>query len=891
MKKIIICLLCLTFCIHSFSLTPYDLRCEMQNEPMTINSKMPRLSWKLQSATNGARQTAYQIIVKNKGEIVWDSGVEKSDQSQLINYKGKTLKERERYTWSVSVWDANGREYKSPSTYFEMAPDLTKSHINWIGAITHSEANLPTGRRDFHGPSFKNKENKEVYDKINPLALRSINLRKTFNIEKEVDKAIVYISGLGQYNFFINGEKVTDDVFTPVWSDYDKTVYYNTYQINSLLNNGKNVLGVTLGNGFYNTVGNRYRKLWVTFGPPTLFLKMHIYYKDGNEEVINTNDSWTYNINPIVFNDIYGGEDYDATLEETGWNNINFDDTNWKPVVIQEAPEGILRPQHMPAIKKLESFRAKTMTRVDSSIVLDMGQNLSGFPELSVMGEKGQKVTIKVGELLDKKTGLVSQKQTGGPHTYSYTLKGEGIETWHPEFTYYGFKYIQIDGVNALSLEDENKPILIDIKSHFIHNSVDPIGSFESSNEIFNKAHILIKNAVKSNMQSMFTDCPHREKLGWLEETHLNGHGLLFNWNLTQFFPKTMRDIADGQRDGGLVPNIVPEYIVFGGDFTDSPEWGGASIMIPWLYYKFYGDDTLLKEYYPVMKAYVNYLTSKAKKHIVSHGLGDWYDYGEHRAGFSKNSPIEVSATAHYYYYTTLLAKAADMQKKKGDSNKYKQLATKIKKAFNAQFLNEKTMQYGSGSQFCNAIALYMDIVEPQNREIVLNNLKSDIIKHGYRLTTGDVGNRYLFQSLAQNGENELMYQMNNHYDTPGYGFQIQFGTTTLTEQWDPRQGASWNHFMMGQIDEWFFRSLAGIDPITPGYKKFKVQPILVGDLSYVKTHHESLYGRISVEWTREDNIFKISVVVPVNTTAEIILPNGDSEVVSSGSYNFSCNI
>ncbi|NMA73543.1 MAG: family 78 glycoside hydrolase catalytic domain [Bacteroidales bacterium] len=891
MKKIILTIVLSAICSYLFSLTPYDLSCEMQKEPLTINKNSPRFGWKLQSDSNGNKQTAYQIIIKNRGTIVWDSGIQKSDQSQLIEYKGKSLKERERYIWSVSVWDKEGNKSTSKTTFFEIAPNFKKTDSKWIGAITRSEANLPIGRRDFHGPSFKNKEYKDIYDNINPLALKSINLRKDFNITKELDKAIVYISGLGQYNLFINGERVGSDVFTPVWSDYDKTVYYNTYQIDSLINKGNNVVGITLGNGFYNAVGNRYRKLWVTFGPPTLFLKMHLYYTDGTEEIVETDNSWKYNLSPIVFNDIYGGEDYDARLEEKGWNKVNFNDSHWKPVIIQEAPKGVLRPQQIPPIKKMEEFKAQTITKIDSSIVLNMGQNLSGFPEISVIGKKGQTVTIKVGELLDKKTGLVSQKQSGGPHTYSYTLKGEGIETWHPEFTYYGFQYIQIDGVNLLSLENRDKPQLLDVKSHFIHNSVNPVGGFESSNEIFNKAHVLIKNAVRSNMQSMFTDCPHREKLGWLEETHLNGHGILFNWNLTQFFPKTMRDIADGQRDGGLVPNIVPEYLVFGGDFTDSPEWGGASVMIPWLYYKFYGDDTLLKEYYPVMKAYVNYLTSRAEKHIVSHGLGDWYDYGQHRAGFSKNSPIEVSATAHYFYYANLLAKAAAMQNKKSDARKYSQLASEIRKAFNTNFLDRKTMQYGSGSQFCNAIALFMEIVEPKDKEKVMENLKKDIAKHGNRLTTGDVGNRYLFQSLAQNGENELMYKMHNHYDAPGYGFQIQFGVTTLTEQWDPRQGASWNHFMMGQIDEWFFRSLAGIEPISAGYQNFRIQPTPVGDLNYIKAYHETLYGKIAVEWTIQNSVFNLNVEVPINTTAEIILPNGEKQKVSSGNYSFKCTI
>jgi hypothetical protein len=271
--------------------------------------------------------------------------------------------------------------------------------------------------------------------------------------------------------------------------------------------------------------------------------------------------------------------------------------------------------------------------------------------------------------------------------------------------------------------------------------------------------------------------------------------------------------------------------------------------------------------------------------------LGDWYDYGEHRAGYSKNSPIEVSATSHYYYSACLLANAAKMLGKTSDEKKYTALANDIRKSFNDKFFNKDTRQYGTGSQFCNAVAIFMGIVEPQYKQAVMENLKADIRAHGNRLTTGDVGNRYLFQALALNGENELMYLMNNHDDAPGYGFQLKFGVTTLTEQWDPRKGNSWNHFMMGQIDEWFFRSLAGIEPSAPGFKEFTIQPHVTGDLTYIKADHETLYGTIIVEWKRENSRFHLSVNIPVNTKATVILPNGTSQQAESGKWEFECEL
>lgn len=893
MKKLLASIGSVLICLNILAIDISNLTVEYQNTPLAIDVSNPRFGWLLTSTQNNDSQTAYQIIVTDGKAKVWDSGKVKSSESQLVTYKGKALANGSRYTWTVKVWDKDGKMKESNSSFFETAPSFTSSNVQWIGAITRADANLPIGRRDLHGPSFKNPEYKEMYDKVDTLALRSINLRKTFNTNKKVDRAIIYVSGLGHYNLYLNGKRVSKDIFTPAWSDYDKTVYYNTFQVDSLLLNGENAIGVTLGNGFYNAMGNRYRKLWISFGPPTLLLKMHIHYADGTEEIVSSDKTWKYALSPVVFNDIFGGEDYDARLEQKGWNKPAFDEKGWKPVVLQEAPKGILRAQQVTNVRTMKEYSAVKMSKIDSSYVLDMGQNLSGFPAIRVKGKAGQKIKLIVGEQLNKETGLVSQKQSGGPHTYHYTLKGNGEETWHPEFSYYGFQYIQVEGANILSY-DGDKPTILDIKSHFIYNAVEENGYFESSNEIFNKAHHLIKNAVRSNMQAVFTDCPHREKLGWIEETHLNGPGLLYNWDLTRLFDKVMQDMKDGQQTSGLVPNIVPEYVVFDKGlevFRDSPEWGGASVIVPWMYYRFYGDKSLLTKYYDVMKHYVDYLTSTATDHIVSHGLGDWYDYGEHRAGFSKNSPVEVSATAHYYYVAHLFSEAAKLLGKKTDEKVYDSLAKDIRQAFNNKFYNKETKQYGSESQFCNAVAIFMNLVEPQDKQAVMENLKKDIAAKGNRLTTGDVGNRYLFQALALNRENELMYLMHNHEDAPGYGFQIKFGATTLTEQWDPHKGASWNHFMMGQIDEWFFRSLAGIEPSTPGFKEFTIQPQPVGDLKWIKAGHKTLYGDIKVEWQKEDGKFTLSVLIPVNTKATVIMPDGGKQIVGSGEYKFNCNI
>ncbi|KEO74249.1 alpha-L-rhamnosidase [Anditalea andensis] len=875
------------------------LTVELTVNPVGLQKATPRLGWQLASDRQGVVQTAYQVVVsKDQNKVangegnIWDSGKVKTNASQLVPYEGLVLEGGERYYWAVKIWDEEDNASSwSNMGYWEMAPDEDFLDASWIGAISRQDAQLPEGDRNFHAPLMKKAENKEIWNRVDPLAKRSIMLRKPFELKKEIEKATVYVSGLGHYELTINGKRIGDSEFAPLWSDYEKTVYYNTYEINDFLQKGENVLGVTLGNGMYNVSGDRYIKFLVSFGPPTLFMKVKLTYRDGSQETIESDQSWKFIESPITFNCIFGGEDYDGNLEQAGWDQPNFSDECWKPVVVQEAPKGKLRPQITTPVKIQQQFEIKNVIQpADGIYVMDMGQNLAGFPSIKVQGKKGQVIKLIVGEQI-KGDSTVGQGRTGGPHYYEYTLKGEGTEEWQPKFSYYGYQYIQVENTNIPGYGDRaDWPTILDIKSNFIYNDLDVIGGFESSNDIFSQTHILINNAIKSNMQAVFTDCPHREKLGWLEETHLNGPGLFYNYDLTHFVPKIMQDMADAQWDNGLVPNIAPEYVVFGGGFTDSPEWGVAAIVMPWMYYEYYGDDALIHEHYEVMKRYADYLTSTAEGHIVTHGLGDWYDYGEHAAGYSKNSPIALSATAHYFFGVDLLAKSAEMVGNQKDYEHYSSLAKEIKDAFNKEFFDPETLQYGTNSQFSNAIPIFLDMVDEKYKEEVLANLVKDIQQRENRLTTGDVGNRYLFQTLARNDLNEVMYDMHNHYDTPGYGFQIKFGLTTLTEQWDPRKGNSWNHFMMGQIEEWFYRTLAGIvpDKENPGLQHFFLKPEVVGDMTHAKAHTRSLYGQIASSWEKKDGQLHLNFSIPANSHATVVIPVENASNIKINSQNLS---
>lgn len=938
-KKYLLLFLCLPYFMQAKTITISRLTCEMQ-EGLVVVEGSPRLGWVMESPENGTRQSAYEIDIREAftGRSVWNSGKVYSTQSQLVSIEGADIRPDNpfNYSWRVRVWD----ETDAPSEWSREAKFRSASSRlsegKWIGAITRQNAHLPEGRK-FHGGELKKPEVKAAWEAVDTLAKKSICLRRTFQVGdrtegntnrqsgKKIVEATAYVCGLGFYEFSLNGKKVGNSEFAPLWSDYDKTVYYNTYDVTEQLRHGENAVGILLGNGFYNVQGGRYRKLQISFGPPTLLFELVINYEDGTCTTVHSDNDWKYDFSPVTFNCIYGGEDYDARREQKGWNQIGFDDSHWRPVVVQEAPKGILRPQMAAPVKIMERYDIQKVTKLNaeqiasasistkrtvdpSAFVLDMGQNLAGFPEITVRGKRGQKVTLIVAEALTDE-GACNQRQTGRQHYYEYTLKGEGDETWHPRFSYYGFRYIQVEGAVLKGQKNPQKlPVLKNIQSCFVYNSARKVSTFESSNRIFNAAHRLIEKAVRSNMQSVFTDCPHREKLGWLEQVHLNGPGLLYNYDLTAYAPQIMQNMADAQHSNGAMPTTAPEYVIFEGPgmdaFAESPEWGGSLVIFPFMYYETYGDDSLIKKYYPNMRRYVDYLKTRADKGILSFGLGDWYDYGDFRAGFSRNTPVPLVATAHYYMTVMYLVQAAKMVGNDFDIRYYTSLAQDIMVAFNKCFLHKDTAQYGTGSQCSNALPLFLQMTQDADEqgnyrpdadlnEKVFANLIKDVEVHGNRLTTGDVGNRYLIQTLARNGEHELIYKMFNHEEAPGYGFQLKFGATTLTEQWDPRQGSSWNHFMMGQIDEWFFNSLVGIRPSTTpkqGYQKFIIAPQPVGDLKYVKASYETLYGTINVDWTCENGTFTLNVSVPVNTTAVVYLPGGkEPKEIQSGTYQLVC--
>ncbi len=755
---------------------------------------------------------------------------------------------------------------------------------------------------------------------VNPRASDTLRLRRTFTVRPGLKRALLTISGLGHYTLAVNGAPTdANRLLTPGWTDYRKTCLYDTHDLTAQLRPGANALGLTLGGGMYNvqTGFNRYIKFVSAYRPLMATGELRLEYADGTTDVISTDEHWRVTPGPITFSNIFGGEDYDARREIPGWATAEFNDTAWTPAAVTVGPGGKLRGAAWasPALVAHESFAPVSVRELSAGVsVYDFGQNVAMMPRLHVHGPAGAMVRMIPAELLQA-DGAVDRGSVGGGKAYwQYTLRGDAAgEFWFPDFFYQGARYLQVE---LTAPAGAALPIMEKIESVVVHSDSPAAGSFACSSDLFNRIHTLVRWAQRSNFTHVISDCPHRERLGWLEQYHLNGPALRYEWDLTQLFAKGFNDIADAQRPNGLVPSIAPEYVVFDGGFVDSPEWGSTLILAAWQHYQFTGDDAPLRRHYAAMQRYFDYLTSRANHHIVSHGLGDWYDLGPKPPGIAQLTPIALTATAIYYEDARALARIAALIGQSADSNKYTAVAAEIGAAFNATFFNSQTGVYAAGSQTAQAMPLVLGLVAPERRDAVIAALLKDISDRGNAVTAGDVGYRYLLRALADTGHSDVIFEMNNQSEKPGYGYQLAHGATSLTEAWDANPHSSQNHFMLGQIMEWFYQDLAGlgVDPAVPGFKNVLVRPQPVGDLTWAEASHESPYGLIKVRWERGNGTFVLKVTVPANATATVFVPareagsvrengavaaqangvkflrrEGDREVfaVESGSYGF----
>lgn len=861
--------MCKTLCIEKdYCVEIYKLTCNYLSNPLGVETPSPLLSWMLYSDERGQRQTAYRIIAASRldklnleNADLWDTGKVESDQSIHIKYKGKPLESRQRCFWKVCVWDRKGNESCwSETAFFEMG--LLKEE-DWKAKWICSEMTDNGGLLPAPAPLF----------------------RKPFILNKPVLSARAYICGVGYFELYINGMKTGEEVLSPAFTRYDETVLYNTYDITGALDKGENVLGVILGNGWYNcftsNVWDFSQAAWRH--NPKFILQVHIDFEDGESLMLVSDTSWKASSGPIVFDGLRNGEHYDARIEKTGWNCPGYYDAEWSIAKIVRSPGGILRSSQMTPIKVNGTITPVSFKEAAPGVwVYDLGQNISGWAKIKVKGPAGTEITLKYGEKL-KDSGLVDQSninmyvKSGEFQTDKYILKGEGLEIWEPRFTYHGFQYVEVTGFPGI-------PAIDSLCAQVVHTAFEEWGSFECSNELLNKIQKCVHWSTLTNYHGVPTDCPHREKNAWTGDAVLSAEQVLMNYNPMTAYTKWMQDFKDIQRPSGQLPGIVPTG-GWGFNWGSGPAWDSAILLIPWYMYIYCGDISILERMYEAMKKYVGFMNTMAENYIIDFGLGDWCppEHGDEKY----KCPSAVTDTAYYYIDAEIVSKIAGLLNKSEDQRKYTCLAENIRNAFRGRFLNTETGIVAGECQTSEACALYQGLVNENEKSKVIDKLVEYVEAAKCHIDCGILGAKYLLHSLTEAGRVDLAYEIANQTTYPGWGYWIAQGATTLWETWNG--DASRNHHMFSDIGAWFYKGLAGInpDPEEPAFKHIILRPGLVAGLKWVNSGHQSMYGRIEFNWKTNVQGLEIKAVVPVNCRASLYVPQGySSEFSENGMSN-----
>ena len=838
-----------------------DLICEYHTNPLGIDIQKPRLSWQMLSTVDNILQSAYEIKVTDqtsKGKALWNSGKVNSSQSVNVTYDGPALKSMQLVYWQVRVWDNNHKvsDWSAPASW-EMGilePESWKASWISLGSEKEIKGSKPCQY-----------------------------LRKDFNTSnKKIQSARVYVTSLGLYQLFLNGKKVSTDLFTPGWTSYKNRIQYQTYDVTSMIQE-KNALGAILGDGWYRgNIG------WVSqngyYGSRlALLAQLQINYTDGTTETIGTDQSWKVSDGPITESDIYNGETYDARKEMPGWATAGFDDSQWgKVAVIDQSKKILIAPQGV-VVKAIQEIKPlKMFTTPKGETVFDMGQNMVGWVRLKVQGKKGDQVTLKYAEVLDKAGNFYTDNLRSAKCTDHFILSGPAEEVFEPHFTFHGFRFVKIEGNSAPASIDQVTGVVI-------HSDMTPTGSFTCSDPMINQLQHNIQWGQKGNFLDVPTDCPQRdERLGWTGDAQVFSMTAAYNFNVAPFYTKWMRDVAADQLPSGRVPHVIPDVLKGEGGST---AWADVSIIVPWTTYLTYGDKRILEVQYPSMKAWVEYMKSRAGEDLLWTGdyhFGDWLAFATNNSDYpGATTEKDLIATAYYSYSSGLLAKIAGVIGKNDDAKSYAQLSQNIKKAFQHEFVTPAG-RLVSHTQTAYSLALAFDLLPEELIPKAADYLAADVKKMGH-LTTGFVGTPLLCKTLSAHGYDDLAFMLLNRKEYPSWLYPVTQGATTIWERWDGQKpdGSfqdvgmnSFNHYAYGAIGEWLYRYVAGmdIDPEVPGYKHILLAPHPGGGLTNANAEFTSLYGKVKSAWKIDANDFIYEVTVPANTTATVTLPQAKAD-------------
>jgi len=742
--------------------------------------------------------------------------------------------------------------------------------VSALDAVDHLEWN-PRALTD-----YRNLLDESIPYNLSPTPYAATLLRKEVTLDQGVARATATVCGLGYYELYLNGGKVGDHVMDPGFTDYCKRVQYVTYDVTDVLRRGENAVGVILGNGWLcpptAELWGFYQAPWTT--APRLRLEIDVELANGERTRIVSDETWKSSSSEILNNCVRGGEVIDARQRQAGWNQPGFDDAAWGPVDKTAPPAGRLVSQDQPPIRMTESIKPVAVSEPKRGVyVVDMGRNMTGWARLKIAGRPGQMITLHYNERLNPDGTLspINREFTCGPFQRDVFLCSGGTDLFEPRFTYHGFRYIQIDGL-------DKKPDLESITGRFVHTDPEPAGTFACSNDLINREHDICLRTVKCNIHSIPTDCPHREKVGWMQDGCVAQEAAIYNMAMATFYAKWFRDMVGTQESSGYVAAIAPDpgWGDSGPDdaptWASGPWWSGAIVRTPWNLYQYYGDRRILEEGYEPMKKYVDYLTSRAEDRCINFGLGDWL---EEDAVRPKRTPPALSNTAAYAWYAQIIADTATLLGNQRDAQHYGRLAESIRAAFDRRFLDPDKGLRVEDSQTGPALALYLDVAQSERRPLLEEQLRHNIRrKRNDHISSGIVGTLYVFYQLTEQGDSDLAYTMATQEDYPGWGYMLGKGATTVWEQW-PGIEASHNHPALASVDAWFYRALGGIrpDPAGPGFKRFVIRPEVVADLTWARASYNSVHGMIISHWARSGDTLALDVTVPPNTQTRVFLP------------------
>ncbi len=874
------------------ALSLHQLTAEHLHNPIQLDNATPWLSWKIQAGDSAMRnvvQQSYHLIAASSPERLtddkadlWNSGIVQSAQSVLILYAGRPLKSRQTCYWKVRVTDNQGRQspWSETATWrMSLLNPRDWSGSKWIGLKEDTRESELVSRQH-----LKLKEDSRSHP--SPL------LRKEVSLEKDVRGAMAYVSGVGYADFFINGMQVGDAVLDPGQTNYGKHTLYVVHDVTSALKKGDNALGFWLGNGFYGQ-NMAFNKKFV-YGQPTVRAKLFVEYTDGTAEEIVTDETWKATVSPTVFDNVYWGESYDARLEIDDWSQPGIDVSNWQSAieVNSPCPDDRLRPQLLPPIKEVERIAPVSITQVaPKTWLFDFGKNIAGWVEMEINQKAGDVIKVLPAEVLDKVSKRADQRTYGGapgrPYEVIYVCKGSKQETWSPRFTYAGFQYVEISGL-------DDPPTKESITAVFVRSAVERTGYFECSNDMLNRQYAASLLSLEGNWHSLPEDCPHREKCGWLGDAHATADLSLFNYDMNTFYMKYLRDIEDSRRKDGRLKRVrpksagVPTMVAPGrrANRIANIDWGVAYLILPWQLYVHTGDVEAFRSRFSHVKDFLAYYrTFKNKQGVIDNGLGDWCPPRWDR----KNAPefMEchpyVSGTAFYFQALQIASQMALILGDEEYSRQCHAEAEETKAAFEQVYLkpiNDSNLKH-YGSQTATVMALKLGMIPEDEADDLVKALLFDInTSHEGHHACGIHGLRHLYTVLADHGQDELVYKMLTDTTFPSPGYVMSCGLSTWPERrWEWKKERfyrnSFNHPMNGGFAAFMHESIGGINPraSTPGYKYFQLKPHLTNQLQWAKASVESPYGTIKSEWKTDDDVFRWKVEIPVNTTATVFVP------------------